>query len=46
MKQKFEQNQVEQDKENPDLCLYIYFIYAWHCIEEQTYEHLVCTSQM
>ena len=42
IKQKLEQNQVEQDKQNPDLCLYFYIIYAWHCIEE----HLVCTSQM
>ena len=46
IEQKFEQNQVEQNKQNPYLCLYIYIIYAWLCIEKQTYGHLAYTSQM
>ena len=46
IEQNFEESQVKQNKKNPYLCLYIYVIYAWLCIEEQTYEHLVYTSQM
>ena len=46
MEQKYEQKQVEQNKQNPYLCLYFYIIYAWLCIEEQCDERLAYTSQM
>ena len=46
IEQKYEQNQVEQNKQNPFLCLYIYIIYVWPCIKEQTYKYLAYTSQM
>ena len=46
IEQKFEQNQVEENKQNPYLCLYISISYARLCIKEQTYAHLAYTSQM
>ena len=46
VKQKLEQNQFEQNKQNPYISLFIYIIQAWLCIEEQTYKHLVYTSQI
>ena len=42
IEQNFEQNQVEQNKDNLYLYIYIYFyiIYEGLCIEEQAYEHM------
>ena len=43
---KYEQGQIQKNKEKQYLCLCIYITESWYSIEQQTNNHLPYTSQM